>query len=125
MIDHVTIRVKHLEKSKAFYEKVLSVFGYELNLGSAEEKFYGFGLDKDPIFEIVQATKTRPAHKKIHVAFKALDKKQVVQFYKVALRSGAKDNGKPGYRKNYTPTYYAAFVIDPDGNNIEAMHAAD
>lgn len=125
MLDHITIRVKNLEKSKAFYEKVLNTFGYVLNLGSKDENFYGFGLGEDPIFEIAQATKTRPAHKKIHIAFKASDKKQVVQFYKVAFKNGAKDNGKPGYRKNYTPTYYAAFVIDPDGNNIEAVYCAD
>lgn len=119
MLDHITIWVKNLEKSRQFYEKALAVFGYTLNLGSKKESFYGFGLGKNPIFEIVQVTKTRPAHKKIHVAFKAKTKDEVKKFYKVALTNGAKDNGKPGPRKNYTPTYYAAFVIDPDGNNIE------
>ncbi len=120
MIDHITIQVKNLEKSKAFYEKVLAVFGYTMNLTNEKKTFYGFGLGKDPIFEIVQSGKSHPAHKKIHVAFKAKNKDQVKNFYKIAIKNGAKDNGKPGQRKNYTPTYYAAFVIDFDGNNIEA-----
>lgn len=120
MIDHVTIRVCNLEKSRAFYETILAVLGYGLNLGSKKESFYGFGVGKNPIFEIAQATSTRPAHTKIHVAFRAKDREQVRRFYAIAIKNGAKDNGKPGPRKNYAPTYYAAFVIDPDGNNIEA-----
>lgn len=119
MLDHITIWVKDLEKSKQFYEKVLAVLGYVLNLGSKKEAFYGFGLGNDPIFEIVQATKRRPAHTKLHVALKAKTRDEVRKFYKVAIANGAKDNGKPGPRKNYSPKYYAAFVIDTDGNNIE------
>ncbi len=120
MIDHVTIRVEDLEKSRAFYEKVLATLGYKHNIGSKDEGFYGFGFGDDPIFEISQATKDRPAHKKVHIAFKAKTKEQIQEFYKVAIANGAKDNGKPGPRKNYTPTYYAAFIIDPDENNMEA-----
>lgn len=120
MIDHVTIRVKNLEKSRAFYEKILATLGYKHNIGSKKDGYYGFGFGEDPILEISQATKDRPAHKKVHIAFKAKTKDQIKEFYKVAIANGAKDNGKPGSRKNYTPTYYAAFVIDADGNNIEA-----
>jgi predicted lactoylglutathione lyase len=120
MIDHVSIRVKDLEKSRAFYEKVLTVFGYTLNLSNEQKSFYGFGIGKDPILEIIQATEKLPAHKKIHIAFKAKTKDQVKEFYKVAMENGAKDNGKPGPRKIYTPTYYAAFIVDFDNNNIEA-----
>lgn len=120
MIDHVTICVKNLEKSRAFYEKVLATLGYRHNIGSKKERYYGFGFGEDPILEISQATKDRPAHKKVHIAFKAKTKDQIKEFYKVAIANGAKDNGKPGPRKNYTPTYYATFVIDADGNNIEA-----
>jgi catechol 2,3-dioxygenase-like lactoylglutathione lyase family enzyme len=119
MLDHISIRVKNLEKSKVFYEKLLAALGYIHNIGSQKEKYYGFGIGEDPIFEIVAENKSRPAHKKIHVAFKAKDKTQVKKFYKTALELGAKDNGKPGPRKNYSPTYYAAFIIDMDGNNIE------
>lgn len=119
MIDHVTIRVKDLEKSRSFYEKVLATLGYEQNIGSKKEGYYGFGFGEDPILEISQATKVHPAHKNVHIAFKAKTKNQIKEFYKVAIANGAKDHGKPGPRKNYTPTYYAAFVIDADGNNIE------
>src|SRR3990167_6034734 len=118
MIDHITIRVGDLEKSRSFYEKVLAPFGYKHNIGSQKEGYYGFGVGEDPILEISQSTKGRPAHKKVHIAFKAKTKDQIKEFYKVALANGATDNGKPGPRKNYTPTYYAAFIIDPDGNNI-------
>ncbi len=119
MIDHITIRVKNLEKSKQFYEPVLATLGYTQNLGSKEDGYYGFGIGNDPIFEISQSTKQRPAHKKIHIAFKTTTKEQIKNFYNTAIMHGAKDNGKPGPRKNYTPTYYAAFIIDRDGNNIE------
>lgn len=119
MLDHITFQVKNLKKSKEFYEKVLAVLGYKQNLTNEKQTFYGFGLGDDPIIEIVQSTKSRPSHKKIHIAFKAKSKDQVKEFHKVAIKNGAKDNGKPGMRKDYTPTYYAAFVKDPDGNNLE------
>ena len=119
MIDHITIQVKDLEKSRAFYEKVLAVIGYKQVLTNDKKTFYGFGPDGEPFFEIVQSTPERPAHEKIHFAFKAKTKEQVDEFHKIALENGAKDNGKPGPRPDYTPTYYAAFVIDPDENNLE------
>ena len=120
MIDHVTIRVKDLEKSRSFYEKILATLGYKHNIGSQKEGYYGFGLGEDPIFEITQATGELPANKKVHIAFKAKTKDQIKKFYEVAIANGAQNNGKPGPRKNYTQTYYAAFIIDADGNNIEA-----
>jgi catechol 2,3-dioxygenase-like lactoylglutathione lyase family enzyme len=119
MIDHITIQVEDLQNSRAFYEKVLAVLGYEQNITNEKNTFYGFGVGKDPIFEIVQSTLEHPAHKKVHVAFKAKTKEQVKEFYDVALANGATDNGEPGPRKNYSPTYYAAFVIGPDEHNIE------
>lgn len=119
MIDHITIQVKDLEKSRAFYEKVLSTIGYKQVLTNDEHTFYGFGPAGEPVFEIAQSTQERPAHQKIHFAFKAQTKEQVDEFYKVALGNGAHDNGAPGPRPDYTPTYYAAFVIDPDENNLE------
>lgn len=119
MLDHITFQVSNLEKSREFYEKTLAKLGMSIVLTNDRETFYGFGVGSDPYFEIVQSTKSRPAHKKIHVAFRANDKKMVRDWYKAALQAGAKDNGKPGPRKDYSPTYYAAFVIDRDGNNIE------
>lgn len=119
MIDHITIQVKDLETSKAFYEKILAVIGYKQNLTNDKKTFYGFGPGENPVFEIVQSAPNHPAHEKIHIAFKAQNKEQIQEFHKIALELGAKDNGKPGPRKEYTPTYYAAFIIDPDENNVE------
>ena len=119
MIDHITIYVRDLEKSRAFYEKVLDVIGYKQNITNEKKTFYGFGPGEEPVFEIVQSTQERPAHEKIHVAFKAKTKDQIKEFHKIALEIGAKDNGEPGPRKDYSATYYAAFVIDLDENNIE------
>lgn len=119
MLDHITFQVSNLEKSKEFYERTLAKLGMSIVLTNDKNTFYGFGIGEDPYFEIVQATKSRPAHKKIHVAFKAKDKKQVQNWYKEAIKAGGKDNGKPGPRPAYSPTYYAAFVKDRDGNNVE------
>lgn len=119
MIDHITIQVKDLETSRAFYEKALAAIGYKQNITDDKKTYYGFGPGEGPIFEIVQSTSEHSAHKKIHVAFKAETEEQVKEFHRIALESGATDNGKPGPRKDYLPTYYAAFVIDPDENNIE------
>lgn len=119
MIDHITIQVKDLKKSKAFYEKVLATIGYKQNITNEKKTFYGFGPAKEPFFEIVQSNEENPAHKRIHIAFRAETKEQIEEFYKIALENGAKDNGKPDPRPDYSPTYYAAFVIDPDENNIE------
>lgn len=119
MIDHITIQVKDLEKSRAFYEKVLAVIGYNQIITNEKKTLYGFGPGEAPFFEIVQSSPERPAHEKIHFAFKAETKEQVEEFHKIALENGAKDNGEPGPREDYSPTYYAAFAIDPDENNIE------
>lgn len=70
MLDHVTIRVGNLSKSKAFYDQVLKPLGMKIVLGSKAEQFYGYGIGEDPIFEIAQSTKSRAAHKAVHVAFK-------------------------------------------------------
>ncbi len=119
MIDHVTIQVKNLEKSKAFYEKVLATLGYKQNITNEKHSFYGFGPGEEPVFEIVQASEDNPAHKKVHVCFRAKTKDEIKEFHRVAIEEGGKDNGLPGPREEYTPTYYATFVIDPDDNNIE------
>lgn len=119
MIDHITIRVSDLEKSKNFYEKVLHILGMSIVLGSAEEGYYGFGIGDEPYFEISQADAENPAHKRVHVAFKAQDKNSIDNFYNKAIELGASDNGAPGPRPDYTPTYYAAFIRDYDDNNIE------
>ena len=119
MLDHITFRVSNLAKSKEFYEKTLAKLGMSIVLGSEQEGYWGFGVEHEPYFEIAGATKERPAHKKLHVAFKAKDKKMVDDWYTASIEAGATDNGKPGLRPDYTPTYYAAFIKDMDENNIE------
>lgn len=121
MIDHITLYVKHLDKSKRFYDKVMKSLGLKIVLGGKKEKFYGYGVSQDPCFEIAQSTKSHPAHQAIHIAFKAKNAQTVDRFYKEAIKAGGADNGKPGLRTQYTPTYYAAFVRDPDWNNLEAV----
>lgn len=119
MIDHITIQVSDLEKSKTFYERTLAKLGMSIVLTNDKHTFYGFGIGKDPYFEIVQATEKHPAHKRVHVALKAKDKRMVDEWYEEAIAAGGKDNGEPGPRPDYSETYYAAFVLDGDENNIE------
>ena len=108
MINHVTVKVKDFEKEEAFYEAALTPLGY----------------GKGPAFPGVQAFVAEgDAVAPIHVAFQAADNDAVKAFYEAGLANGGTDNGEPGPRPNYGPTYYAAFVHDPEGNNIEAMLA--
>jgi len=119
MIDHITIRVSDLEKSKIFYDKALAPLGMKVVLGT-EGRFWGWGVDKDPEFEISLPEKNDPPHNRVHIAFRAANKEMVDAFYEAAIEAGGTDNGKPGPRPDYSETYYAAFVRDLDGNNIEA-----
>lgn len=115
MIDHIGIAVKDYEKSKGFYIETLKTLGYELlmefpNVG-------GFGSNGKAEFWISQEEE----HSKNHIAFCSKSREEVDAFYNKAIELGAKDNGKPGIREMYHPNYYGAFVIDFDGNNIEAV----
>ena len=114
MIDHLTVRVRDVQKSKAFLTAALAPLGYELLMEFGE--FLGFGADKKPDLWIAPG-KQEP----LHLAFAAKDRKSVDAFYKAAIKAGAKDNGKPGIREDYHPNYYGAFVIEPDGHNLEAV----
>jgi predicted lactoylglutathione lyase len=121
MIDHVGLNVKDHNKSKAFYEKALAPFGYKALMSF--ETATGFGRDDKPDFWVIQR---EPLQNGVHVALVAADRKTVDAFHAAAVAAGGKDNGKPGIRKDYHPTYYAAFVHDLDGNNIEAVcHKAE
>ncbi len=121
MIDHVSLGVTDLERSKAFYDAVLKplgmtrIFNYDGGLG------YGAG-DKPTFWVGTPLDAGRPARAGdgTHVAFTAANRKAVDEFYQAALANGAKDDGKPGLRPIYHPNYYAAFVLDPDGHKIEA-----
>ncbi|HLZ99445.1 MAG TPA: VOC family protein [Steroidobacteraceae bacterium] len=114
MIAHTTLAVSDYPTSKNFYREVLSTLGYENNMEYGHSA--GFSDGKNTDFWISQEETVVPTH----LAFRATGRKRVEAFYKTALTAGGKDNGGPGYR-DYSPGYYAAFVLDPDGNNIEAV----
>ena len=119
MIAHASLPVGNYKKAKEFYKKALEPLGYALTMDMDEWKAGGFNdkNSKNTDFWIGEKEKVVPGH----LAFEAKNKKEVDEFYKAALAAGAKDNGKPGYRKDYWPGYYAAFVHDADGNNVEAV----
>jgi catechol 2,3-dioxygenase-like lactoylglutathione lyase family enzyme len=118
MFDHVKFGVTHFAASKAFYLKALEPLGVELV--AEGEPSYGVELSSDGKSSLcLFQTQEKPAH--LHVAFVAESREQVDAFYRAALEAGGKDNGAPGLRPHYHPNYYAAFVIDPDGHNIEAV----
>ena len=116
LIDHIGIAVSDIEKSKAFYTTVLAPLG--IKLIAEVDDWVGFGKNDKADFwfgpdDII--------HPPMHIAFSAENRAKVDQFYRVAIDAGAIDNGKPGIREIYHPRYYGAFVIDPDGHNIEAV----
>jgi catechol 2,3-dioxygenase-like lactoylglutathione lyase family enzyme len=118
MFDHIGIDVAQLEKSVRFYEAALAPLGFALKANDPKAGTAGFGPPGGADFWIARAAKgTSP----LHLAFQARTRSAVRQFYEAAMATGGKDNGKPGLRENYSPTYYAAFVIDPDGHNVEAV----
>jgi catechol 2,3-dioxygenase-like lactoylglutathione lyase family enzyme len=116
MFDHVGISATNLAESKSFFLKALQPLGVELVM----EGPYGVGIgtNKKPSFWLSEA-KDRPGH--LHLAFTADSRQQVDEFYKAALAAGGKDNGGPGLRPHYHANYYGAFVIGPDGHNVEAV----
>lgn len=115
MIAHTSLPVSDYKKSKKFYTKVLGAIGYKQNMEFGEAAGYNDGKNTD--FWINKVTRVVPGH----VAFEVKNKKAVGDFYKAALKAGAKNNGAPGYRREYWPGYYAAFVYDQDGHNVEVV----
>ena len=118
MIHHISVYVTDMDKAKAFYSAALKPLGYSLQMEFAEWKVAGFGEPQKPDFWLSGKEEAHNAH----VAFASADKAAVDAFYEAAVKAGGSDNGKPGYRKDYSPGYYAAFVHDPFGNNIEAVY---
>jgi len=122
MLDHVSIGVSDFARSKAFYQQALKPLGLSVVMGDGRTSD-GFG-DTRPFFWIGQAPGA--ASERVHVAFTAATRAAVDAFYAAALAAGGLDNGPPGLRPHYHPSYYGAFVHDPDGHNIEAVcHAAE
>ncbi len=119
MFDHVGLNVRDYQKSRAFYEQALAPLGYRVVMAFDGWKGAGFGTSDDkPEFWIMER---EPYGTATHVAFHCEDRATVDAFHAAALGAGGKDNGPPGIREHYHPTYYGAFVHDPDGNNVEAV----
>ncbi len=122
MIDHTGLVVSDFATSKAFYTKALGSIGYslltEFPASASSPDIVGFGEPPEPDFWIVGG---KPNEPRIHVAFRVETRAKVRDFHEAALAAGGKDNGAPGIREHYHANYYAAFVLDPDGHNIEAV----
>jgi catechol 2,3-dioxygenase-like lactoylglutathione lyase family enzyme len=116
MYDHIGLKTRDLDASVRFYTAVLAPLGYELC--SRDESGAGFGPPGEPALWLYA---TPMETSRAHVAFRAPDHAAVDRFHQGGLAKGGRDNGAPGHRADYSPTYYAAFLIDPDGNNIEAV----
>jgi len=116
IIDHIGFAVSNFENSKRFYTTILAPLDIEFVM--EDQGWGGFGRDDKAEFWIGE---DKTVHQPMHIAFVAQNRDQVNQFYTAAIAAGAQDNGKPGVREIYHPNYYGAFVIDPDGHNIEAV----
>jgi catechol 2,3-dioxygenase-like lactoylglutathione lyase family enzyme len=125
MIDHVGFPVSDYERSKAFYIAALAPLGYTLVMEVQQDQngspAAGFGANGEPDFWIGGEGGLSRA---LHVAIAVDERRMVDAFHRAALAAGARDNGAPGLRPQYHPNYYAAFVLDPDGHNIEAVYHA-
>ena len=123
MIDHMGFSVSDYERAKAFYAQALAPLGYSLIMEVPAERTghsaaAGFGAGGKPDFWFgAEGAMNKP----MHVAILAKDRSTVDAFYKAAIAAGGRDNGAPGIRAHYHPNYYGAFVLDPDGHNIEAV----
>ncbi len=120
-IDHIGLNVTDYDKSKAFYREALAPLG--IGLVMEVEGWAGFGPEGKPEFWFGE----HDLHQRpMHICFRANSRAEVDAFYAAAIAAGGQDNGAPGIREHYHPNYYGAFVIDPDGHNIEAVcHAED
>ncbi len=116
MIDHVTANVTDFERARRFYQQALAPLGYSVQMEFEGAAGFGTG-DGIPDFWI----SSKPERGATHVAFSARDRATVDTFYEAAIAAGGKDNGPPGLRPHYHESYYAAYVHDVDGNNIEAV----
>jgi catechol 2,3-dioxygenase-like lactoylglutathione lyase family enzyme len=121
MLDHIGFGVSDYARSKTFYEKALAPLGIGIVMEvtpaqGADHDAIGLGKDGEPFFWFARGDVAR-----MHVAFAAQTRAEVDAFYRAAIAAGGKDNGTPGLRPHYHPNYYGAFVLDPDGHNIEAV----
>ena len=118
MFDHIGLNVHDYQASRRFYEQALAPLGYRVVMAMEEWRACAFGDDEKPVFWVAER---EPYGTGTHVAFHCATRELVDRFHDAAVGAGGTDNGGPGLREHYTPTYYAAFVLDPDGNNVEAV----
>lgn len=123
MLDHIGVTVSDLAGAKAFYDRALAPLGIGVMMQVTPEEtggagFLGYGSEGKPYFWVGSGG---PLTGSLHVAFTARDRPSVDAFYAAAIAAGGRDNGPPGVRAHYHPNYYGAFVLDPDGHNIEAV----
>ena len=123
MIDHTGVVVSDYQKSRAFYLAALAPLGYALLAEfpasvTGHADVAGFGEPPKPDFWLTRGTPNQPP---LHIAFRAPSRALVDSFYRAALAAGGRDNGAPGLRPHYHANYYGAFVLDPDGHNVEAV----
>ena len=116
MYDHIGLHVNDLGASVRFYQAVLAPLGHVL--ASHDATSAGLGPKDAPALWLYAGNGNKSA---AHVALQAPDRKSVDRFHAAGLKAGGRDNGAPGLRADYSPTYYAAFLVDPDGNNVEAV----
>jgi catechol 2,3-dioxygenase-like lactoylglutathione lyase family enzyme len=119
MFDHVIIDVVNLEASRAFYERALAPLGISLVMEFDERTAFGPESGRPQFWLVARGTSGAAG---VHIAVAAADRKAVDEFHRAAVAAGGRDNGPPALRPRYHPSYYGAFVLDPDGNNIEAVH---
>jgi catechol 2,3-dioxygenase-like lactoylglutathione lyase family enzyme len=117
MLDHVTVGVRDVERSKKFYDRALLPLGIT-RLYEEGKRFAGYGIRPKAFFWIGMRETSQTG---AHIAFSTNDRATVDRFYEEAIAAGGRDNGPPGIRPNYHRNYYGAFVLDPDGHNIEAV----
>jgi catechol 2,3-dioxygenase-like lactoylglutathione lyase family enzyme len=115
VFDHIGLRVKDLDKAARLYEAMLAPLGHVP--GARDATYAGFGPKDRPALWLHLSSEKAGSH----VALKAPNRTAVDRFFEEGRKAGAKDNGKPGVRTDYGPKYYAAFLVDPDGNNVEAV----
>ena len=119
LIDHIGLVVRDFEASRRFYEAVMNVLDIPVVRVTDDEFIYADELCVSSAESPAAAGKLTGRH---HIAFQARDRAMVDAFYQAGLKAGGRDNGAPGERARYHPGYYAAFLLDPDGNNIEAVY---